>query len=130
MARTTARSKPEPNPVAALDAVEKMLLGAAPDDAIALAEGVPDPRAARLEDIRKFLVDQPELRAKLAAETSKAWQRAGGQRGAYLESLAERRAQVLSLAEISRSRKKVPQAAADFDRELARYLTEMHGFGG
>jgi hypothetical protein len=135
VARDTARSKAEQNPGAAtLDAVEKMLLGAAPDDSIALAAAAPSVasnlRAARLDDIRKFLVDQPELRAKLGTEINKAWQRADGKRGAFLESLAERRAQVLSLAEIGRSRRQAPQAAADFDHELARYLTEMHGFGG
>ncbi|MCY7290220.1 MAG: hypothetical protein LH624_18745 [Cryobacterium sp.] len=134
MARDIARSKAEPNLGPTLDSVEKMLLGAAPDDFIALGAASTaaalDPRAARLDDVRKFLVDQPELRAKLGLEINKAWQRADGQRRAFLESLAERRAQVLSLAEIGRSRQQVPQATSDFDRELARYLTEMHGFGG
>lgn len=130
MASDTAKSKAEQGPRAGLDAVEKMLLGAAPDDSVALGAAAPDSRAPRLDDIRGFLADQPALRAKLGAEISKAWQRADGKRGAFLESLAERRAQVLSLAQISRSRRQVPQAAADFDHELARYLTEMHGFGG
>ena len=112
----------------ALDSVEKMLLGATPGDLVAVAS-LSAPGAARLDDVRTFLVEQPELRAKLALEVDKAWQRADGARGQFLERVAERRAQILSLAEIGRSQRQGPETDANFERELARYLTEMEGFG-
>ena len=50
-------------PHATLDSVEKMLLGAAPDDLIDVAAqpvgATPDPRAARLDLVRKFLAKMP-----------------------------------------------------------------------
>lgn len=131
MAPKTTKSKTEviaATNVVTLDPVEKMLLGATPDDLVALAN-LSIPRAERLHSVRTLLVDQPELRAQLGLEIDKAWQRAGGEREAFLKGLAERRAQILSLAEIGRSRQQVAPAVADFDREFARYLIEMEGFG-
>lgn len=111
-----------------LDSVEKLLLGATPDDLVAAAN-LSLPRAERLDSVRTLLADQPKLRAKLGLEIDKAWQRADGERGAFLEGLAERRAQVLSLAEMGRSRQQMSQIVVDLDRELERYLMEMEGFG-
>jgi hypothetical protein len=121
-------------PCAPLDSVEKMLLGAAPGDPIALtaapAGATPDPRAARLDLVRKFLADMPELRAELGKSITAASRNGGGKRGDFLKAFAERRAQVVSLAELGQLRQQAPQAMADFQGELSRYLTEMEGGSG
>jgi hypothetical protein len=115
------------------DSVEKMLLGATPDDEVAVRSGSPglvrDPRATRLDSVRRFLEDQPALRAQLGKEVEDAWRSADGRRGAFLTGLAERRAQLLSMAELGQLREQASRAAADAESELARYLREMEGFG-
>jgi hypothetical protein len=115
-----------------LSPVEKVLLGATPDDPIEVAAGpaasVLDARPARLEVIRSFLAEQPELRAKLRQEVDKAWHNTDRQRGEFLAALAERRAEVLSRAELSHLGRLAPQTVAGFRGELSRYL-EMEGFG-
>ena len=150
MKRTTTKSQTEPSlgaitdtvaprneqPVrqATLDPVDKMLLGAAPDDLIAMttypADSMGDTRAARLDAVRKYLADVPELRAELAKDIKEAWIRVDGRRGEFQKVFAERRAQVLSLAELGQFRQQAPQAIADFHDELSRYLMEMEGFSG
>src|SRR5262245_41316107 len=138
-----------------LEVVEKALFGATPDDPVALtpAPGAgPDPRSVRLPAVRKYLeapppVDgldprsgrsaalrkyletQPELLAALYQEVTKAWQDASGQRATFLNAVAEQRARILSLAEISESRPQVSKAAADLELELSRYLVEREGAG-
>lgn len=148
MKRTTTKSQTEPSlgaitdavaprgvkPVrhATLDPVEKMLLGAVPDDLLVVTDHptdlMRDPRAVRLEVVRKFLADVPELRTQLAKDIKEAWSRADGRRGEFQKVFAERRAQVLSLAELGQFRQQAPQAIADFNTELSRYLMEMEGF--
>lgn len=119
-------------PYATLDSVEKMLLGAAPGDLMALsavpAGATADPRAARLDLVRKFLAEMPELRAELGKSIAAASRNGGAKRGDFLKAFAERRAQVVSLAELGQFRQQAPQAVADFHGELSRYLVEMEGF--
>ena len=115
-----------------LEVVEKALFGATPDDPVALtpAPGAgPDPRSVRLAAVRKYLETQPELLAALYQEVTKAWQDASGQRATFLNAVAEQRARILSLAEISESRPQVSKAAADLELELSRYLVEREGAG-
>ena len=115
-----------------LDSVEKMLLGFTPDAAIA-DDGVGlarDPRAVRVEALRKYLLEVPELRAELAKDIEVAWRGAYGRRGEFLKAFAERRAQILSLAELGRFRQQAPQTIADFHSELSRYLMETEGQPG
>jgi hypothetical protein len=132
IADTVAPGGDQPVRHATLDPVEKMLLGVAPDDLLAVTihptDLMRDPRAARLEVVRKFLAHVPELRAELAKDINEAWNRADGQRGEFVKAFAERRAQVLSLAEVGQFRQQAPQAIADFNTELSRYLMEMEGF--
>lgn len=132
IADTVAPGGEQPVRHATLDPVEKVLLGAAPDDLVAVTihptDLMQDPRAARLEVVRKFLADVPELRAQLGKDINEAWNRADGQRGEFVKAFAERRAQILSLAELGQFRQQAPQAIADFHGELSRYLMEMEGF--
>lgn len=120
------KAKDASSDAAALDAVEKMLFGAAPVDSLELAAAT-DPRARRLVGVRALLKNQPKLRAKIEQEVDQAWQKARGDRASFLQSIAERRAQLVSLAEISRPNPDGARVAQNFDDELARYLTEMQG---
>ncbi len=125
-------SDDQPDAHAELDPVEKALLGLAPDDPIRLTPGPvifgPDTLAIRLQVVRNFLAEQPEIRETLAQEVEEAWGRAGGQRQTFLVLMAERRAQILSRAELSHMQREAPKAVTDFVGELSRYLTEMEGF--
>ena len=116
-----------------LDSVEKALLGIAPDNADEFAARsaslVPTIHAARLANVRSFLAEQPELREALAQQVEEAWQTVGGNHGEFLARIAERRAQILSQAELAHWRSQTPQAIADFRTQLARYLVEMEGLG-
>jgi hypothetical protein len=129
--RAAATRGPQPHNQPALDSVEKMLLGGTPDDGIAIsaqaADAMRDPRVARLDAARNYLVDVPELRAELARDIKAAWSRAGGRRSEFLHAVAERRAQLLSLAELRQFRDQTPHAIADFHSELSRYLLETAG---
>jgi hypothetical protein len=107
----------------AIDDVEKVLLGATPADTLA------DPVPARLNAVRAYLDTQPALRAVLRRDFTKAWQAAGGSRAAFLSGVAEQRARVLSFAAAGAPRPQVQRAAADFQRELSRYLIAHEGAG-
>ena len=112
----------------ALDSVETMLLGGAPVDALDLRQSG-DRRVQLLADIRAYLKERPELRTETAQEVGLAWQKARGDRTAFRQNVAERRAQLLTLAQIDRAKPDSARVAQDFDNELTRYLTQMQGLG-
>jgi len=127
-------SDDQPDAHAELDPVEKALLGVAPDDPIKLTPGPvifrPDTLAIRLQVVRDFLAEQPEIRETLAQEVEEAWKRADGQRQTFLALIAERRAQILSRAELSHMQREAPKVMSHFAGELSRYLAEMDKLGG
>lgn len=148
MAHKKTRSKTEPNlgaigkvvkqrdaqadRLSVLSPVEMMLLGGSPDDIFPViahpVDLVKDHRSVQIEVIREYLAGQPGLRVQLEKEVTEASRRAKGQRGEFLKALAERRAQVVSLAQIGQLSQQTPQAITDFHEELSRYLTDMEGF--
>lgn len=112
-----------------LDKVEKVLLGGVPNDVVEMPVGSAKTRTAQLDLIRSFLAEQPELRSTLSKEIDEAWERTKENRIEFLDTLAERKASILSLAELNYFQKQSPQAVSQFQGELARYLVEMEGFG-
>ena len=124
--RSVGRSDP-------LDSVEKALLGIAPQGGVEFAAPsvavLPNNHAARLANVRSFLAAQPALLEALAEQIEETWQTTGGNHVEFLTRIAERRAQILSQAELAHWGRQAPQAVADFRTQLARYLVEMQGLG-
>lgn len=147
MTRKNVKAKTKQNPVTSadavktfdnsaderipLDSVEKMLLGAVPDDPVEpisdTASIIPDARTSRLEIARSFLARQPKFRAELAQEVEEAWRSAGGKRGEFLTIVAERRAQIQTMAQLDQLQRQAPSAVAEFNSELSRYLIGIEG---
>jgi hypothetical protein len=122
------------------DPVEKLLLGAAPDEQLeVVAEGsqiiaeplgarvVAGPAAARLASARAFLADHPDLHKALDREVERTWTKSEGERHRYFEALAERRAEIASRAQLEELATAVPIAETALAEALSTYLVEIEG---
>jgi len=115
---------------------ERLLLGMAPPDAIDTLAGTLDGvrsagrSAARVALVKDFLARNPEMRAELAKEAAETWKRVRGSHAAFSAAIVERRAQLLSRAQLANFNEGAPVAAANAQREVARYLAELEGISG
>jgi len=119
------------------DPVEKMVLGVVlggtPDESLAVlddpAANLLDADIARLETVRSFLANQPDLLEKFAQEVDEAWGHADGQPEKFLADVAQLRAEILTRAELEQLQRLAPLAAANLRNELSWYLIQKEGFG-
>lgn len=119
-----------------IGAAEKLLLGLTPNDTVVtvpralrgLVRG--DGTSARLDALQAFLTRNPEVRVELEREAEAMWARAGGKRDVFAAAVTERRAQLLTQAQLSMVSEMAPASVDAGYRELARYLAEMYGISG
>jgi hypothetical protein len=135
-AAAAAGPVPEENGARPIGAAEKLLLGLPPTASVTavpralrgLIRG--DGAAARLEVVQVFLARHPDLREDLEREAGEIWKRVSGKPEEFTAAVAERRARLLSLAQLSNVNETAPVAVQNTYTELARYLAESYGAGG
>ncbi len=115
---------------------EKLLLGMAPPDSVDTLAGASGgvraagKMAARVAMVQDFLTRNPEVRTELEEEAAETWKRVRGKHAAFTAAIAERRAQLLSRAQLANFNEGAPVAAANAQQEVARYLAELEGISG
>lgn len=115
-----------------VDALEQSLLGRAPNDPFISGEATllsrHNLRGARLAALRQLFTEQPALRIALQEEFEKAWRNSGEHGVSFVAATAERRAQIITAAELLAFQRNVSSTTATFRANLARYLTEHAGY--
>jgi hypothetical protein len=109
--------------------IEKLLLGAVPDDRVespVAVDGSPHPNHAmtRVTVVRAFLADYPDVRDAIERELYETWARVGRDRAHYLAAVSPLAGQLVSRAELHQVTVASPAAVAELLGALAVYLVQ------
>jgi hypothetical protein len=129
---TSVRHREAGPELANSEALRRALVGLAPDDVLTaqtsavlpLGRVTMDRLPGREYILKSYLEAEPQAAAGLEQELSELWARADGLREAYLTLVAEKRAQLLSRAELHHASRMAPAAMEELVASLEEYLSQ------